>query len=123
MIEKPIKCWRNRDDCEPLHSIESFPEALSDPEAFFNAMQDGTLEAQSFICCGCIAEGARTIPQDAYRVCWKNDAVDEMGGYDEQDLTHQMAVLSQAVAIIATRRVNGGMIAVPTMQAAPQAAP
>ncbi len=56
----------------------------------------------------------RVIPQDAYRICWKNPQVDEMGEYDEQDITHQMLVMSQALAVVATRRVNGGMVEVPS---------
>lgn len=115
MLSKPFKCWRNRDDCEPLHSIESFPEDMGEEE-LFAAMEDGSLEAKTFVCCGCVHDDKRDLAQDAYRCCWKNDFVDEIGDYDEQDLTHMLAVISQGLAIIATRRVNSGTIDVATMQ-------
>ncbi len=86
-------------------------------------MPDGITEEQffsldyapeSFVCCGCVKPEARTIPQDAYRLCWKNKAVDERGDYDEQDLAHTVAVISHALGAIATRRVNSGTIRVPS---------
>lgn len=107
----PPRCWRRRDDCEPLGAVDAAPEDVSE-EDFVTASYEPT----SFVCCGCIAPEARTIPQDAYRLCWRNDVVDETGGYDEQDLTHTMAVVSQALAVVATRRVNGGTVDVPAMQ-------
>lgn len=85
-------------------------------EADFEALENGSLKPVSFICAGCVHDAERAIPQDAYRVCWSNAEVDEIGEYDEQDLTHQLAVISQALAIIASRRVNGGTIDVVTMQ-------
>lgn len=111
-LNLPPRCWRRRDDCEPLSAIDAPPVGLS--EKAFLAFDYDPL---SFVCCGCVAEERRSIPQDAYRLCWKTPIVDEMGDHDEQDLSHQLAVVSQAIAVIATRRVNGGMIEVPTLQA------
>lgn len=116
MLMKPPRCWRNRDDCEPYHSVEGLPENMT--EDMFIALEEGALAPNSFVCAGCVSVAERAIPQDAYRVCWKNDLVDEMGEYDEQDLAHMAAVITQTQAIIASRRTNGGMIEVPTMQAA-----
>jgi hypothetical protein len=116
MMMKPARCWRARTDCEPLHSIEGLPENMS--EADWDALESGKMEPKSFVCAGCVVQAERVIPQDAYRVCWKNDVVDELGEWDEQDLTHHVAVLGQALAIIASRRVNSGMIDVPTEQGA-----
>lgn len=117
MIMKPPRCWRNLTECEPLHSVEGLPPNMTDAD--YDALEGGTMQPASFICGGCVKEEARAIPQDAYRMCWVNDEVDEMGEYDEQDITHQMLVMSQVLAIIASRRVNGGTIDVMTNQAEP----
>lgn len=37
MIQLPLRCWRGRDDCEPLHSIEALPEGQAEMEAAYNA--------------------------------------------------------------------------------------
>ena len=92
--------------------IDAAPEGLTE-EQFYTF--DYT--PVSFVCAGCVHPEARAeLPQDAYRICFKNHVVDEMSDNDEQDLTHLIAVISQALAVIATRRVNGGMIDVPTKQ-------
>lgn len=117
MLMTPPRCWRKLDDCSPLHSIEGgLPENMAPSD--WDDLESGALDPPTFICAGCVREDARAIPQDAYRVCWVNDEVDEMGEYDEQDLAHQVAVLGQALAIIAARRVNSGTIDVMTMQGA-----
>jgi hypothetical protein len=105
------KCLRGRDDCEPFDAIDAPPEGVTEEQIM---MVD--YEPVSFVCVGCISEEKRKLPQDAYRVCWKNPVVDEMGNYDEQDLTHMSACVGRALAVISTRRVNGGMIDVPTEQ-------
>ncbi len=70
------KCWRNRDDCEPFQAIDgAVPDGITE-EQFFSL----DYAPESFVCCGCVKPEARTIPQDAYRLCWKNKAVDERGG-------------------------------------------
>jgi hypothetical protein len=106
-----VKCWRGRDDCESFTAIEGLPEDVTEEQL-------NTLEftPTSFVCCGCIKEEARELPQDAYRICFKNDVVDDISDNDEQDLTHLLAVISHSLAIIAARKVNGGMIDVPTEQ-------
>jgi len=113
-LNLPPRCWRRRDDCEPLGAVDAPPAGLSE-DAFLAFDYDPF----SFVCCGCVAEDRRSLPQDAYRLCWKTPVVDEIGDYDEQDIAHTMLVFAQALAVIATRRVNGGMIGVPTRQAAP----
>lgn len=74
-------CPRGRDECESLSQI------IAD-------------EHSSFVCCGEVKEHARSIPQDRYRLCWKNPVVDEMGEYDKRDLIDQMSVIAQAISII-----------------------
>lgn len=105
------KCWRGRTDCESFHAIDAPPDNITEQQW---AERDYT--PKSFFCVGCINDDARSIEQDAYRICFKSAHVDQMSDNDEQDLTHLMATTSHALAIIATRRVNSGMISVPTKQ-------
>lgn len=111
MLMTPFRCWRRRDDCEPLHAIEGMPEDTT-PDQF----EHPDFTPDSFVCCGINHAVNRTIPQDAYRLCFKNSATDEMSDNDKQDLTHVLAVISQALAISATREVQSGTITVPTAQ-------
>ena len=111
MLMTPPRCWRNRPDCSPLHSIEALPDNMTDEK--WDALESGALDPLSYVCAGCVRVADRVVPQDAYRVCWVNDEVDEMGEYDEQDVAHQLAVLSQLLAIIAARRTNRDTMEVP----------
>lgn len=112
MLMTPIRCWRRRDDCEPLHAIESGDFDMDTYES-----EDFT--PKSFVCCGINHSGSRHVKQDAYRLCFKNEASDEISDNDLQDLTHINAVIGQALAITATRMVKGGTVEVPTMQGDP----
>ena len=111
MLQLPIRCWRGRDDCEPLHSIEAMPAGMT-PEKY----ESPDFHPESFVCCGINHSSSRTIKQDCYRFCFKNAFADEMSDNDLQDLTHMAAVVTQALAVTATRMVNGGTVEVPTMQ-------
>lgn len=111
MLMKPFRCWRGRDDCEPLHSVEGMPPDMT-PEEY----ESPDFNPVSFVCCGINHSDSRVVKQDCYRLCFKNDCTDEMSDNDIQDLTHILAVVSQAVAITATRNVNSGAVLVPTMQ-------
>lgn len=106
-----VKCWRGRADCESFDSIEAIPEDTPEERVY-----ELDYEPKSFVCCGCIIDKHRAIKQDAYRLCFKNSCSDEMSDNDEQDLTHILAVVSKALAIVATLRVNGGTVQIPTMQ-------
>lgn len=59
----------------------------------------------SFICCGENDGTTRSQPQDRYRLCVRGcsgkDDIDEMSDGDVRDFTHQVAVMSRALAIIA----------------------
>lgn len=101
----PYKCWRGRDDCLSMASVESTPEDATEEQ-----LATLEFEPKSFVCCGCIKVSNRTIPQDAYRLCFVNDMGDEMTDNDEQDLSHLAYVIAQAQGIIASRRVNQGKI-------------
>lgn len=114
MMQLPIRCWRGFDDCEPLHSIEATPEDLT-PEQY----ESPDFHPASFICCGINHAESREVRQDCYRLCFKNADTDEMSDNDLQDLTHIAAVISQAIAITATRMVNGGTVEVLTAQGDP----
>lgn len=93
------KCWRGRTDCEALHCIDAIPEDVTEEQ-----FMERTYVPHSFVCCGCIKPEDRTEPQDGFRLCFKNDVVDDMSDNDEQDLTHLMAVISHGLSILATRR-------------------
>lgn len=111
MMCTPLRCWRNRTDCEPLHSIEATPADMT-PDQY----EAPDFNPESFVCCGINHADNREVAQDAYRLCFKNATSDEMSDNDIQDLTHLVAVVGQALAIIATRQVNSGTVTVPTMQ-------
>jgi hypothetical protein len=111
MLMTPFRCWRNRTDCEPLHSIEALPPGQTADE-----YESPEWTPESVVCCGINHSGSREMKQDCYRLCFKNAAGDEMTDNDIQDLAHIQAVIAQAIAITATRMVNGGTVAVPTMQ-------
>lgn len=111
MLMTPFRCWRNRTDCEPLHAIEATP-----PDMDMDEFESPDFTPDSFVCCGINHSSSRQVKQDAYRLCFKNDASDEMSDNDLQDLTHINAVIGQALAITATRMVKGGTVEVPTMQ-------
>lgn len=102
------KCFRNRKDCESFHVIEAAPDNVTDEQL-------DTLDfvPASFVCCGCIAPKKRGVMQDAYRVCFKNEHVDDMSDNDEQDLVHLVTVIMTALAVVASRRVSRGYIDVP----------
>lgn len=117
MLMTPLRCWRRRDDCEPLHSIEATPEDMT-PEQY----EAPEFDPVSFVCCGLSHSESRYQVQDCYRLCFKNAETDTITDNDIQDLTHTLAVISQALAITATRQINAGTVTVPTMQGDPLAA-
>lgn len=105
----PCKCWRGRTDCMSLASVEAIPDGTPEDQ-----MEYLNYEPVSFVCCGIIAEAERKIEQDAFRLCFKNEATDEMTDNDEQDLSHVAYVIAQAQAVFASRNVNSGTVRVPT---------
>jgi hypothetical protein len=88
-----------------MASVEAMDASVTEEQ-----MATLDFDPPGFVCCGCIKVEARKIPQDAYRLCFKNAVTDEMTDNDDQDLTHLGYVISQAQAIIASRRVNRGHI-------------
>lgn len=102
-------CFRGRRDCKSLSVIESPPDDVTQEQ--FETLD---FVPKSFVCCGCVALADRALPQDAYRVCFKNDAGDEMSDNDEQDLLHLIKVCTDALAVMATRKVASGVISVPS---------
>lgn len=105
------KCWRGREDCEPLHCIDAMPEDTTEEQ-----YMEFDYIPHSFVCTGFVQEDAREVKQDAYRLCFKNKVSDEISDNDVQDLTHIMAVISHALAVDATRKINTGVIEIPTEQ-------
>lgn len=104
------KCWRGRDDCEPIHCIDGVDEELTEEQ-----MMLLEYEPTSFVCTGCV-QGEREVKQDLYRLCFKNHCTDEMSDNDMQDLTSILAVVSAAVNIDAIRKVRSGVVEIPAEQ-------
>lgn len=96
-----VHCWRGRTDCTSFAAIEGIPPGTTEDQRY-----DLDFVPTSFVCCGCVKEADRKLPQDAYRVCFKNDTTDQISDNDEQDLAHLVQVISNAQAVIATRRVH-----------------
>ncbi len=78
-IKLPEKCLRTRVDCEPLSQIESDCKV-------------------SFYCCGLSDKESRTLEQDEFRFCFKNDVIDEINDYDFRDMVDTISVMSQALS-------------------------
>jgi len=83
----PDKCIRGHDYCAPLSLIES---------------DDG----DSFFCCGENDGSNRELEQDKYTLCFKNMDMDIEHHNDKRDLTHQLSVIAQALAIIEERETD-----------------
>lgn len=81
----PMRCKRNRKDCEPISNIVS---------------DDGV----SFICCGLNDFKSRKVPEDRFRVCWRNNYVDEISNWDERDIKDTITVLAQALSVDANMK-------------------
>lgn len=102
-------CWRGREDCQPVHCIDAAPDGLTD-EQFCNF----DYQPLSFVCSGrCSSPG---VEQDIYRLCFKNDSVDDMSDNDLQDLTSVMAVCSAALNYDAVMKARHGVVEIPAMQ-------
>ncbi|MBA1330139.1 hypothetical protein QQ73_02770 [Candidatus Endoriftia persephone str. Guaymas] len=105
------KCWRNRQDCEPIHCIDGVDKDLTEEQ-----MMTLDYEPSSFVCSGHVI-GERKVRQDAYRLCFKNHCSDEMSDNDIQDLSSVIAVAAAAINLDAVRKVNRGAIELPAEQA------
>ena len=103
------KCWRNRDDCEPIHCIDAAPEGITEDQFY-----ELDYTPLSFVCTGCVSDPR--VQQDIYRLCFKNDSTDEMTDNDLQDLTSIVAVVGAALNIDAARKVRSGVVEIPAEQ-------
>lgn len=54
---------------------------------------------ESFICVGYNHPKDRSVPQDRFCHCWKNDSVDEHSHWDRRDITDTMSVMATALSI------------------------
>lgn len=86
-------CFRCRTDCVPLANLSA----------------DGGPSPASFVCVGLNTPASRTVAQDRFTLCWKNSAIDEMGGWDKRDLLDTMSVIAQALSTDENIRVNEGV--------------
>jgi len=81
-------CLRCRTDCVPVANLSS------------------DTEAKSFVCVGLNKKESRTVLQDRFTLCWKNNVVDERGHWDKRDLIDTMSVIAQALSTDENIRVN-----------------
>lgn len=81
MFILPDKCIRGLNNCQPYAQIVGENK-------------------KSFFCCGENDGSDRVIDQDKYTLCFKNDQIDDLTHNDKRDLTHQAAVLIQALSVI-----------------------
>lgn len=81
-------CLRCRTDCVPLANLSA----------------DG--EGTSFVCVGLNRKESRTVLQDRFTLCWKNNVIDERGHWDKRDLLDTMSVIAQALSTDENIRVN-----------------
>ena len=77
----PNNCPRGRKNCDPYSQI------VSD-------------ECESFFCVGVHDGSLSKVLQDKYTVCFKGPHDDHISMYDKRDITHNAAVLLNALAII-----------------------
>lgn len=101
------KCWRGCGNRYGIASVEGMPDDVTEEE-----LDTLGFTPKSYVCCGIVDPEARVIPQDAYCMCFVNDAVDQTSMNDEQDLAHVAYVIATAQAVLASRRVNSGKVGV-----------
>jgi len=100
------KCWRDRQDCEPIHCIDGVSQELTEEQVMtLNYKPD------SFVCSGVASNPEQE--RDQYRLCFKNSATDEMSDNDIQDLTSIISVAAAALNLDAVRKVNTGSLEIP----------
>ena len=100
------KCWRGRDDCDPIHCVDAEPHELTQEQ--FETLD---YEPLSFVCAG--KNKTREVDQDRYRLCFKNEHTDEMSDNDMQDLTSIIAVVGAALNYDACVKHSNGIVEVP----------
>lgn len=100
------KCWRDRNDCQPIHCIDGVNHELTEEQ-----MMTLDYEPESFVCSGVAADPA--LQRDQYRLCFKNPFTDEMSDNDIQDLTSIISVAAAALNLDAVRKVNTGVLEIP----------
>ena len=93
------------DDFEPwmaegIHVPGYCPRGLTDCCSLSQIIAHGH---QSFVCVGENDGSRREFAQDRFRVCFKNEALDELCDYDKRDLMQTQAVMAMALAVVAER--------------------
>ncbi len=86
-IELPKLCPRSLTDCQPLAQI------LVD-------------DKEEFVCCGHNDGKTRVMKNDRFRVCFRNEELDEMVDWDQRDIIDHISVLAQALSVDANIRNN-----------------
>ena len=78
-IYLPVECLRDREDCVSISQLVSSCKG-------------------SFMCVGHNDPESRKLEQDRFRVCFKNEVIDELQDWDDADMKDQISVLSYALS-------------------------
>lgn len=103
------KCWRGRQDCQPIHCVDGVDHELTEEEYYTLSYTPS-----SFVCCG--RNESREVERDIYRLCFKNDVTDEMTDNDMQDLTSIVSVIGAALNLDACQKATRGIVEIPVSQ-------
>jgi hypothetical protein len=110
MLMRYPRCHRGREDCDPISCVAASP---SNEE--LNSMTDEDFATMnytpsSFVCCGANTAESRTLKRDNYRLCFKNEVVDDISDNDMQDLTSLQKVIADTLLLDAVQKVNFGIV-------------
>ncbi|ANJ65536.1 hypothetical protein [Pseudoalteromonas virus vB_PspP-H6/1] len=64
----------------------------------------------SFVCCGQNTKESRTLERDNYRMCFKNEVVDDINDNDMQDLTSIQKVIADTLLLDSVLKANNGIV-------------
>lgn len=92
---------------------ETCPRCLNNCTPLADVISDS---AVSFVCVGANRPEDRTMKQDRFTLCWKNDVIDERGHWDKRDLLDTASVITQALSLDENIRVNMGNVTEEVMQ-------
>ncbi|MEO9497672.1 MAG: hypothetical protein ABJG42_24575 [Vibrio splendidus] len=70
----------------------------------------------SFVCCGANTPDSRELQRDNYRLCFKNEVVDDISDNDMQDLTSLQKVISDTLLLDAVMKAANGIVEHPVNQ-------
>lgn len=95
MFFKFGKCFRGRTDCDAIRCTFATPDNID--KLTDKQFDELDFIPVSFVCSGLVNDESRTIKQDKYRLCFKNECSDEMSDNDIKDLVSVQDAVSGAL--------------------------